>query len=81
MMTSGLLSWWLTTFQKAKKLFSSEPLGDCHPSELLSEMLKLVYPGEERSRLFAMLFLRHLPTAVRLQLTEDDHEDVRTLAG
>ena len=27
-----------------------------------------------------MLFLRHLPPAIRLQLTEDDHEDVRALA-
>ena len=27
-----------------------------------------------------MLFLRRLPPAVRLQLTEDDHEDVRALA-
>ena len=43
-------------------------------------MLELVYPGEERSRLFAMLFLRRLPAAVRLQLTEDDHEDVCALA-
>ena len=63
----------LTAFQKAEKLFSSEPLGDRRPSELLSEMLELVHPGEERTRLFSMLFLR-------LQLTEDDHEDVRALA-
>ena len=70
----------LTSYQKAKKLFSSEPLGDRRPSELLSEMLELVYPGEERSRLFAMLFLHRLPAAVRLQLTKDDHEDVRALA-
>ena len=70
----------LTAFQKAEKLFSSEPLGDRRPSELLSEMLELVHPGEERTRLFSMLFLRRLPAAVRLQLTEDDHEDVRALA-
>ena len=37
----------LTAFQKAKKLFSTEPLGDHRPSELLFEMLELVYPGEE----------------------------------
>ena len=66
----------LTAFQKAEKLFSSEPLGDCSPSELLSEMLELVYPGEERSCLLAMPFLRQVPAAVRLQLTEDDHEDI-----
>ena len=27
-----------------------------------------------------MLFLHRLPAAVRLQLTEDNHKDVRTLA-
>ena len=70
----------LTTSQKAEKLFSSEPLGDCLPSELLSEMLELDHPGEERTRLFSMLFLRHLSAAVRLQLTKDDHEDVHILA-
>ena len=43
-------------------------------------MLELVYPGEERSRLFAMLFLHRLTPAVRLQFTEDDYEDVRALA-
>ena len=43
-------------------------------------MLELVHPGEERTRLFSMLFLRRLPPAVRLQLTEDDHKDVGALA-
>jgi len=70
----------LTAFQKAEQLFSSEPLGDRRPSELLSEMLELVHPGEESTRLFALLFLRRLPAAIRLLLTEDDHTDVRALA-
>ena len=70
----------LTAFLKAEKLFSSEPLGDRRPSELLSEMLELVHPGKEQTRLFSMLFLRCLPAAVRLQLTEDDHKNVRALA-
>ena len=70
----------LTSFQKAERLFSSEPLGDRRPSELLSELLEWVHPGDERSRLFAMLFLRRLPAAIRLQLTEDDHKDLRALA-
>ena len=43
----------LTSFQKAERLFSSEPLGDRRPSELLSELLEWVHPGDERSRLFA----------------------------
>ena len=51
----------LTAFQKAEKLFSSEPLRDRRPSELLYEMLEVVYPSEERSPLFAMLFLSRIP--------------------
>ena len=70
----------LTSYQKAELLFSSEPLGDRRPSELLSELMELVRPGEERIHLFALLFLRRLPAPVRLLLTEDDHEDVRALA-
>ena len=66
----------LTAFQKAEKLFSSEPLRDRRPSELLYEMLEVVYPSEEWSRLFDMLFLSRIPPAVHLQLTKDDHEDV-----
>ena len=78
--TALLAAHQLTSFQKAERLFSAEQLGEWPPSELLTEMLELVHPGEERTRLFAMLFLRRLPPAVRLQLTEDDHEDVRALA-
>ena len=70
----------LTSFQKAEQLFSSDPLGDLRPSELLLELLEWVHPGDERSRLFAMLFLHRLPAAIRLQLTEDDHKDIRALA-
>ena len=43
-------------------------------------MLELVEPGEEKTKLFAMLFLRRLPPAVRVQLTEDDHTDLRAMA-
>ena len=71
----------LTSYQKAEKLFSYEPLGDRRPSQLLAEMMELVRPGEEKTLLFAMLFLRRLPPAVRILLTEDDHEDVRALAA
>ena len=63
--TALLAAHQLTSYQKAECLFSAEALGERQPSELLSEMLELVHPGEERTR---------------LQLTEDDHEDVRALA-
>lgn len=78
--TALLAAHQLTSFQKAEKLLSSEPLGDRRPSELLAEMLELVTPGDERTNLFALIFLRRLPAAVRLLLTEDDHNDVRALA-
>ena len=43
-------------------------------------MMELVTPGEEKTRLFAMLFMRQLPAQVQVQLTEDDHTDLRALA-
>ena len=78
--TALLATHQLTAFQKAEKLLSSEPLGERRPSDLLAEMLELVKPGDERTNLFALIFLRRLPAAVRLQLTEDDPGDVRALA-
>ena len=48
--------------------------------DLLTEMLELVKPGEEKTQLFAMLFLCHLPAQVRVLLTEDNHSDLRALA-
>ena len=48
--------------------------------DLLAEMMELVKPGEEKTQLFAMLFLRRLPPHIRVQLTEDDHSDLRSLA-
>lgn len=38
-----------------------EPLGSRRPMDLLTEMMELVRPGEEKTQLFAMLFLRRLP--------------------
>ena len=57
-----------------------DDLGNKRPMELLTEMMELVKPGEEKTQLFAMLFMRRLPAQVRVQLTEDDHSDLRALA-
>lgn len=70
----------LTDIQKAERLFNMDGLGSRRPMDLLSEMLELVKPGEEKTQLFAMLFLRRLPPHIRVQLTEDDHTDLRALA-
>jgi len=70
----------LTDIQKAERLFCMDNLGARRPMDLLAEMMELVKPGEEKTQLFAMLFLRRLPPHVRVQLTEDDHTDLRALA-
>ena len=70
----------LTDIQKAELLFNMDDLGSKRPMELLTKMMELVTPGEEKTRLFAMLFMRRLPAQVRVQLTEDDHTDLRALA-
>jgi len=70
----------LSEVQRMDMLFNMDPLGSRRPSDLLSEMLELVDPGEEKTKLFARLFLRRLPAPVRVQLTEDDLTDLRSLA-
>lgn len=70
----------LTEMQKMDLLFNMDELGSKRPMDLLSEMLELVRPGEEKTSLFAMLFLRRLPCQVRAQLTEDSHDDLHALA-
>lgn len=70
----------LTEIQKSELLFNMDALGARRPMDLLAEMLELVKPGEETTQLFAMLFIRKLPSAVRAQLSEDDHTDLRALA-
>ena len=77
---SLLSSHQLTEIQKAELLFNMDDLGSKRPMDLLTEMVVLVKPGEEKTQLFAMLFMRRLPPPVCVQLTEDDHTDLRALA-
>ena len=77
---SLLSSHQLTDIQKAELLFNMDDLGSKRPMDLLTEMVELGKPSEEKIQLFAMLFMRHLPPQVRVQLTEDDHTDLRALA-
>lgn len=71
----------LTEMQRMELLFNMEDPGNRRPMDLLSQMMELVEPGEEKTKLFAMLFMRRLPPQVRVQLTEDDHADLRALAA
>ena len=71
----------LTDIQKSELLFNMDDLGSKCPMEPLTEMMELVTPGEENTRLFAMLFMRRLPAQVRVQLTEDNHTDLQPSAA
>jgi len=65
----------LTDYQRADKLFESPALGARKPSELMSQMLEICPRGEERSHLFACLFLRRLPREIRVLLNKVDHDN------
>jgi hypothetical protein len=65
----------LTDYQQADKLFDPPGLGARKPSELMSQMLEIYPRGEERSQLFACLFLRRLPREIWVLLTKLDHKD------
>ncbi len=70
----------LTDYQRADKLFELPGLGARKPSELMSQMLEICPRGEEKSNLFACLFLRRLPREIRVLLTKVDHKDPKALA-
>jgi hypothetical protein len=59
----------LTDYQQADKLFDPPGLG------AMSQMLETCPRGEERSQLFACLFLRRLPREIWVLLTKGDHKD------
>jgi hypothetical protein len=55
----------LTDFQKAEKLFQMPALGSRKPSDLMAAMFKTCPRGDEKSNLFACIFL--LPSHTRIQ--------------
>jgi hypothetical protein len=69
----------LTDYQRADKLFELPGLGARKPSELMSQMLEICPRGEEKSHLFACLFLRRLPREIWVLLTKVDYEDPKAL--
>jgi hypothetical protein len=70
----------LTDYQRADKLFELPGLGAKKPSELMSKMLEICPRGEEKSHLYACLFLRRPPREIRVLLTKVDHKDPKALA-
>jgi hypothetical protein len=70
----------LTDFQKAEKLFQMPALGSMKPLDLMAAMLETCPRGEEKSNLFACIFLQWLPREIRVLLANVDHKDPKALA-
>ena len=69
----------LSDFQKAERLFQMPALGSRKPSELMAAMLETCPRGEEKTNLFACIFLQRLPREIRVLLAKADHKDPKTL--
>jgi hypothetical protein len=70
----------LSDFQKAEKLFLMPPLGSRKPSKMMAAMLETCPRGEEKTNLFACIFLQRLPREIRVLLARVDHKDPKELA-
>jgi hypothetical protein len=70
----------LSDFQKAERLFQMPALGGRKPSELMAPMMETCPRGEEKTNLFACIFLQRLPREIRVLLAKADHKDPKTLA-
>jgi hypothetical protein len=71
----------LSDFQKAERLFQMLALGGRKPSELMAAMLETCPRGEEKTNLFACIFLKRLPREIRVLLAKADHKEPKTLAA
>jgi hypothetical protein len=54
-------------------------LGGWKPSELMAAMLETCPRGEEKTNLFACIFLQRLPREIRVLLAKADQKDTKTL--
>jgi len=70
----------LSDFQKAERLFQMPALGSRKPLELMAAMLETCPRGEEKTNLFACIFLQRLPREIQILLAKADHKDPKTLA-
>jgi hypothetical protein len=75
-----LASHQLTRYQRAERLFAMPDLGGHRPSDLMAAMLEVCPRGEEKTDLFACLFLQRLPRELRILLARADHKDPKALA-
>jgi hypothetical protein len=70
----------MTPYQRTEKLFAMSALGSRKPSDLMASMLEICPRGEEKTELFACLFLQRLPREIRVLLAKADHKDPKALA-
>jgi hypothetical protein len=70
----------MTPYQRAEKLFALPALGSRKPSDLMASVLEICPRGEEKTELFACLFLQRLPREIRVLLAKADHKDPKALA-
>jgi hypothetical protein len=70
----------MTSYQRAERLFAMPSLGARKPSDLMAAMLEICPRGEEKTELFACLFLQRLPRELRVLLARADHKDPKKLA-
>jgi hypothetical protein len=75
-----LASHQLTRYQRAERLFAMPALGSRKPSEMMAAMLEVCPRGEEKTDLFACLFLQRLPRELRVLLARADHKEPKALA-
>ncbi len=71
----------LSDFQKAEKLFLMPPLGSRKPSEMMAAMLETCPRGEEKTNLFACIFLQRLPREIRVLLARVDQSKIPEFWG
>jgi hypothetical protein len=70
----------MTGYRRAEKLFAMPALGSRKPSDLMAAMLEVCPRGEEKTELFAFLFLQRLPRELRVLLAKVDKKDPKALA-
>ena len=70
----------LSEYERLDRLCNLPALGAKKPSAMLAAMLELCPRGEEKSRLFAGMFLQRLPRELRILLAHEDLADLKLLA-
>ncbi len=71
----------LSEFERLDRLCNLPAFGAKKPSAMLASVIELYPRGEEKSRLFALIFLQHLPRELQILLAHEDLADFKMLAA